>query len=68
MLGNLEKRLEMITKWLRDSGLIVNENKTEVCLFHCDDQPVIEITILGVSIKSTKSINVLGVTFDSKLS
>ena len=24
----------MITKWLRGSGLVVNESKTEVCVFH----------------------------------
>ena len=57
----------MITKWLRDSGLIANESKTEVCLFHNDDKPLIEINVLGVKITSTKSMNVLGVTFDSKL-
>ena len=67
LIINLEKRLEMITKWLRDSGLVVNESKTEVCLFHTNDQPLIEITLLGAKIKSMKSINVLGVVFDSKL-
>ena len=40
---------------------------TEVCLFHTNDQPLIEITLLGVKIKSMKSINVLGVVFDCKL-
>ena len=57
----------MITKWLKDSGLIVNESKTEVCLFHNDDQPLVQLNILGVRVTSTKSINVLGVEFDSKL-
>ena len=38
-----------------------------MCLFHNEDQPSINIRILGVSIRSTKSINVLGVIFDSKL-
>ena len=32
LISNLEKRLEMITKWLKDSGLVVNEEKTEICL------------------------------------
>ena len=61
LIINWEKRLKMITKWLRDSGLVVNESKTEVCLFHTNDQPLIEITLLGMRIKSMKSINVLGV-------
>ena len=38
-----------------------------MCLFHTNDQPLIEITLLGVKINSLKSINVLGVVFDCKL-
>ena len=37
LITNLEMRLEMITKWLKESGLVVNETKTEVCLFHLND-------------------------------
>ena len=57
----------MITKWLRGSGLVVNEKKTEVCLFHNNDQPVIRVKLLGETIVSKKSMNVLGVIFDCKL-
>ena len=57
----------MITKWLRDFGLLVNESKTEVCLFHKNDQPNITITIQNVAITSKKEMNVLGVIFDNKL-
>ena len=34
LIRDLEKDLEIMTKWLRDSGLKVNEAKTELCLFH----------------------------------
>ena len=44
----------MITKWLRDSGLLVNESKTEVCLFHKNDQPKIFITLQDVGIELKK--------------
>ena len=67
LIVNLEKKLEMITKWLRDSGMIVNESKTEVCLFHRNDKPVIQIKVQNVNFTSKKSINVLGVIFDYKL-
>ena len=67
LITNLEKRLEMITKWLRDSGLVVNESKTELCPFHLNDQPVIQIRLQNVVITSKKSMNVLGILFDSKL-
>ena len=39
LVKDLEMKLEMITKWLRDSGLVVNESKTELCLFHKNDKP-----------------------------
>ena len=60
-------KLAMITKWLKDSGLVVNESKTELCLFHKNDQPTITIRIANSLVISKKQINVLGVLFDSKL-
>ena len=57
----------MIIKCLRDSGLLVNESKTEVCLFHKNDQPNFFITVQNVQIESKKEMNVLGVIFDNKL-
>ena len=47
--------------------LVVNEDKTEVCLFHRHDQPLIRVMIGGRAVTSKKSMNVLGVIFDSKL-
>ena len=67
LIPNMEQKLEMITKWLKDSGLKVNENKTELCLFHRNDTQLISLSLQGQVINSKKSINILGVTFDSKL-
>ena len=67
LITNLEMRLEMITKWLRDSGMIVNSAKTEICLFHSNDQPWINVRLDGQMITSKKSMDVLGVIFDIKL-
>ena len=33
-LTELGKKLVRIVKWLKDSGLKVNEKKTELCIFH----------------------------------
>jgi hypothetical protein len=60
-------KLEMIVKWLKDSGLKVNENKTELCMFHRNNSRTITVTIHNTQIISKKSMNVLVVTFDSKL-
>jgi hypothetical protein len=67
LIENLELDLEMIVKELKDSGLKVNEGKTEMCLFHRNDQPSTSIKLQGLTIKTKKEMNVLGVVFDNKL-
>ena len=63
----MQAKLEVIIKWLKDSGLAVNESKTELCLFHRKDHHPITLFLSGQEITSKNEINVLGVTFDSKL-
>ena len=67
LINDMEQKLEMVTKWLRDSGLAVNEEKTEICLFYKQDHPTVEIALNGQRIKTKKYIKVLGVVFNSKL-
>ena len=38
-LALMGEKLQSITKWLTDSGLKVNENNTEICLFYRKDTP-----------------------------
>jgi hypothetical protein len=64
----IEKELEMITKWLKDSGLQVNLSKTEICMFLHNDKPPVTMKLLSQNIVTKKSMKVLGVIFDSKLS
>jgi hypothetical protein len=63
----MESKLNIIIKWLTGSGLKVNETKTELCLFYRKDTPPIEIILNNNVLRSTDSMNVLGVIFDSKL-
>ena len=51
---NLEKRLEMIVKWLKDSGLVVNEKKTELCLFHRNDTQLVPVRVNDQNVMSKK--------------
>ena len=37
LIKDMKKSLEAITKWLRQSGLKVNQSKTELCLFYKKD-------------------------------
>ena len=65
--SQLTEKLKLIVKWLKDSRLKVNESKTELCKFHKTDSTQVEIILKNDTIKSQKSMNVLGVEFDSKM-
>lgn len=67
LIDNLQRDLEMIMKWLKDSGVVVNKSKTELCLSHCRDTEPITIVLNNNMITSKPTINVLGVLFDSNL-
>jgi hypothetical protein len=67
LIVDMKMCLEMIIKWLKDSGLKVNDAKTEICLFHRSDTQQIQIEINGFIVKSKPTMGVLGLIFDSKL-
>ena len=67
VVKDMEKSIEAITKWLKKSGLKVNQEKTELCLFYKHDTARVRMTLGDVVIESKNEINILGVTFDSKL-
>jgi len=54
-------------KWLRQSGMIVNDSKTEIMIMHKTDQRVCDFKINNVEIKSKKVMNVLGIHFNQNL-
>ena len=64
---DMEIKLRKIIKWLKNSGLKVNESKTEICMFHRKDTTQVEINVSGIPVKSKDHMNVVGVMFDSKL-
>ena len=65
--GKVKMKTEIATKWFKGSGLKVNTDKTEFCMFHILDTQKFSLTIDDKVIESKKEINVLGVLFDSKL-
>ena len=67
LINSMETKLEIMTKWLRDSGLVVNDEKTEICLFHKQDHATVNVRVNNKLVKSKRTINILGVLFDSKL-
>ena len=67
LLIEMKLILEIIIKWLTNSGLKVNDGKTEMCLFYRKDTRPVSISINGHDIVSKSNMNVLGVHFDTKL-
>ena len=67
LITEMKESLELIIKWLKDSGLKVNDEKMEVCLFYRNDTPPITITFNSKAIVSKSTMNVLVVQFNSKL-
>jgi hypothetical protein len=67
LIVRVELALDAITKWMRNSGLKVNEVKTEACLFFRKDGMPVRIKVGFHSIAIKKTLNVLEVIFDSKL-
>ena len=62
-----ETEANKIIKWIQDSGLVINESKTEVCLFTRFDIKSLTVNIGTNVVKVSQQMKILGVTFDSKL-
>ena len=67
LVEKMQTKLEKIILWLTKSGMVVNEAKTDLCLFSRYDCPPVILNVNGKYIISKKVINILGVSFDSKL-
>jgi hypothetical protein len=66
-LQRLKFQMQKVEKWLTDSGLKVNVEKTEIVIFHKTDTAMSSLELNEVEIHTKKQISVLGVIFDSKL-
>ena len=64
---NVKLKTEGICDWLSNSGLKINEEKTEICIFHRRNVMCKTFTIKNSTIVSKNTINILGLIFDSKL-
>ena len=60
-------RLNIVVSFLRDSGLHINNSKTEICVFHGRDTRINTAIINGQEVLVSKVMRILGVYFDSKL-
>ena len=65
--GMVEIMMNRTVKWMKMSGLKIKVSKTELCVFHRRNLVQITLEIDGILISSKRTINVLGITFDSKM-
>ena len=65
--GKVKMKTKLAIQWFKDSGLKINAEKTEFCIFHINDTKSFTIVIGGKEIISKKEINVLGIAFDCKM-
>ena len=63
----METSLDTIINWMRASGLKVNEEKTELCLFYRTMPPSLTLQIGNQMVSTTPFMNVLGVLFDATM-
>ena len=54
LIDDMTKTIELVIKWLRQSGLKVNDSKTELCLFYRKDTAPITITVFNETLISKK--------------
>jgi hypothetical protein len=62
-----EKSQKAKTKWLRNSGLVVNHSKTDLCLLYKKDFVLVTVSIGQARITFNKQIKAIGLIFYSKL-
>ena len=66
-LQKCKETTEQAILWFKKSGLCVNEQKTEVCVFNRNDVGRHRLELNGLNIEVSKQIKVLGLIFDTKL-
>ncbi len=57
LIRHMEKSLEAINKWLKKSGLKVNEANTELCIFLKNEIQPVEVVICNQKVKSKFTIS-----------
>ena len=50
----IKSKIEAVTKWMTSSGLKINELKTEICIFHRQNQIKTNVTINNAPITTNK--------------
>ena len=63
----LQVKLKAAIEWITGSGLKVNLEKTEMCVFHCMDTSKGKIGVGNIRVESSQQLGCLGVLLDNRL-
>ena len=66
-LAETKRKIVAVSCWLKKSGLKINDQKTEICIFHRKEKASATIKINNNDIKTSNQITILGIIFDSNL-
>ena len=67
LINKVVEKATTLIKWFEDSGMKVNVNKTELCIFHKSRIVTQSVVIKGHTIPVSEEMKVLGVVFDRNL-
>jgi len=67
LLKNISIKSTNLALWFKASGLKVNEEKTECCVFHKNKKVKGSISVCDTQVSLSAKIKILGITFDQNL-
>ena len=66
-IDEIKHKISRVSDWLTKSGLKINDQKTEICIFHRNEKTSLTINKNESEIKTTNQMTILGIIFDSNL-
>ena len=66
-LDEIKLKINNVSQWLTQSGLKINDQKREICIFHRKEKVAVTININNNEIKTANQMTILGIIFDSNL-
>ncbi len=67
LVKDMGRSLDLITKWLVQSGIKENNNRTEICFFYKNDVSPVTTLANNTTVKLKSTIYILRVLLDCKL-
>jgi len=67
LMAKISRSSTNLTHWFKSSGLVVNETKTEFCVFHKNKKSKCHIDVNGTRVENKSALKALGIYLDENL-